>query len=235
MHVASVMVFEGEAPTLKELVDHVDSRLHLVPRYRQRLAYVPFGQGRPVWTDDPHFNPYYHVRHTALPRPADDRPSSASRGASSPSAWTAPSPCGRSGWSRASPATASPYRQDPPRARGRDLRRGHHHGPVRHRPRTGGAHGTRRALGRRNRCRDQAKLLGEALIERSTVPGEMLRGTRALLRRPRRALSQGTGAIPSIGATDDRRDHGACAARAHSTCEIGPHRRYTFLDVDLAT
>ena len=43
-----------------------------MPRYRQRLAYVPLGQGRPVWTDDPHFNPRYHIRHTALPRPADD-------------------------------------------------------------------------------------------------------------------------------------------------------------------
>jgi diacylglycerol O-acyltransferase / wax synthase len=72
MHVASVMVFEGDAPTLPELVDHVLGRLHLVPRYRQRLAFVPLGQGRPVWTDDPHFNPNYHIRHTALPKPADD-------------------------------------------------------------------------------------------------------------------------------------------------------------------
>ena len=72
MHVASVMVFEGKAPTPQELVDHVLGRLHLVPRYRQRLAYVPFDQGRPVWTDEPHFNPRYHIRHTALPRPADE-------------------------------------------------------------------------------------------------------------------------------------------------------------------
>ena len=74
------------------------SRLHLVPRYRQRLAYVPLGQGRPVWTDDPHFNPYYHIRHTALPqaRPTRRR-SSGSPGGCSPSAWTAPSRCGRSG------------------------------------------------------------------------------------------------------------------------------------------
>src|SRR5665213_90837 len=72
MHVASVMVFEGKAPTPQELIDHVLSRLHLVPRYRQRLAYVPLGQGRPIWADDPHFNPRYHIRHTALPRPADE-------------------------------------------------------------------------------------------------------------------------------------------------------------------
>src|SRR5580658_6542052 len=72
MHVASVMIFDGRAPTPQELVDHVLSRLHLVPRYRQRLAYVPLDQGRPVWTDDPHFNPHYHIRHTALPRPGDE-------------------------------------------------------------------------------------------------------------------------------------------------------------------
>jgi len=73
MHVASVMVFEGMAPAPQELVDHIVSRLHLVPRYRQRLAFVPYGQGRPVWADDPHFNPRYHIRHTALPKPADDK------------------------------------------------------------------------------------------------------------------------------------------------------------------
>src|SRR2546427_750667 len=72
MHVASVMVFEGAAPAPQELVDHVMSRLHLVPRYRQRLAFVPLDQGRPVWADDPYFNPRYHIRHTALPKPADD-------------------------------------------------------------------------------------------------------------------------------------------------------------------
>src|SRR5690348_8640014 len=73
MHVASVMIFEGTAPTAQELVDHVLSRLHLVPRYRQRLAYVPLQQGRPVWVDDPYFNARYHIRHTALPKPADEQ------------------------------------------------------------------------------------------------------------------------------------------------------------------
>ena len=72
MHVASVMVFEGTAPAPQELVDQVMSRLHLVPRYRQRLAFVPLDQGRPVWADDPYFNPRYHIRHTALPKPADE-------------------------------------------------------------------------------------------------------------------------------------------------------------------
>ncbi|MBV8218109.1 MAG: wax ester/triacylglycerol synthase family O-acyltransferase, partial [Solirubrobacterales bacterium] len=72
MHVAGCSVFLGSAPTYPELVDAIESRLHLVPRYRQRLAFVPFGQGRPVWVDDPHFRVHYHVRHTALPRPGGD-------------------------------------------------------------------------------------------------------------------------------------------------------------------
>ena len=50
-----------------ELVDAIETRLHLVPRYRQRLAAVPFGQGRPVWVDDPHFSASYHIRHAAVP------------------------------------------------------------------------------------------------------------------------------------------------------------------------
>src|SRR5205823_11922508 len=69
MHVASVMVFEGTAPAPQELVDHVMRRLHLVPRYRQRLAFVPPAQGRPVWTDDPYAHPRSHIRHPALPNP----------------------------------------------------------------------------------------------------------------------------------------------------------------------
>ena len=72
MHVASVLVFAGEPPSYDELVEGVDERLHLVPRYRQKLAFVPLQQGRPVWVDDPYFNLRYHVRHSALPAPGSD-------------------------------------------------------------------------------------------------------------------------------------------------------------------
>ena len=70
MHVGSCLLFEGEAPGYVEFVEQLDSRMHLVPRYRQKLAFPPLTQARPVWIDDPHFNPGYHVRHTALPVPA---------------------------------------------------------------------------------------------------------------------------------------------------------------------
>src|ERR671936_962416 len=73
MHVASTSLFEGPAPSHAELRDHIASRLHLVPRFRQKLRFVPYGQGRPVWVDDPQFNLDYHVRHTALPEPGSEQ------------------------------------------------------------------------------------------------------------------------------------------------------------------
>ncbi len=73
MHVASVMLFEGDPPSHGELVEAVERRLHLVPRYRQRLASVPLGQGRPKWVDDPRLNLEYHVRATALPPPGTEQ------------------------------------------------------------------------------------------------------------------------------------------------------------------
>lgn len=72
MHVGGAAIFEGPPPDYEEVLDMVRRRLQLVPRFRQKLATVPFGLGRPVWVDDTHFNLEYHVRHTALPAPGDD-------------------------------------------------------------------------------------------------------------------------------------------------------------------
>jgi diacylglycerol O-acyltransferase / wax synthase len=72
MHIGAVMLFDGPPPTHAELIEHVESRLHLVPRYRQKLAYPRFEMGRPLWVDDPRFNVEYHVRHTALPSPGSE-------------------------------------------------------------------------------------------------------------------------------------------------------------------
>jgi diacylglycerol O-acyltransferase / wax synthase len=72
MHVGGVAVFEGPPPDYADVIDTIDRRLSEVPRFRQKLAMVPFGLGRPVWVDDTHFNIEYHVRHTALPAPGND-------------------------------------------------------------------------------------------------------------------------------------------------------------------
>jgi diacylglycerol O-acyltransferase / wax synthase len=69
MHVGALVVFEGPPPSREDFVRHIQSRLHLVPRYRQKLAVPRLEMGRPFWIDDPSFNIDYHVRHTALPNP----------------------------------------------------------------------------------------------------------------------------------------------------------------------
>ena len=72
MHVGAVLIFEGPAPAYDDFLNHIRSRLHLVPRYRHKLAFPPLETGRPIWVDDPRFNLEYHVRHTALPAPGSE-------------------------------------------------------------------------------------------------------------------------------------------------------------------
>jgi diacylglycerol O-acyltransferase / wax synthase len=72
MHIGGVSIFEGAAPPFERLEEMVARKLDLVPRYRQKVRFVPLGLGRPVWVDDPHFNLAYHLRHTALPAPGTD-------------------------------------------------------------------------------------------------------------------------------------------------------------------
>jgi WS/DGAT/MGAT family acyltransferase len=72
MHIGGIALFEGPPPEYREFEAHITSRLHLVPRYRQKLAVPPLDTGRPLWVDDPTFNIGYHVRHSALPEPGDE-------------------------------------------------------------------------------------------------------------------------------------------------------------------
>jgi WS/DGAT/MGAT family acyltransferase len=72
MHIGGVLLFEGPAPKYEDVLDHIRGRLHLVPRYRQKLATPPVGSGRPLWVDDTNFNIEYHVRHAALPAPGSE-------------------------------------------------------------------------------------------------------------------------------------------------------------------
>ncbi len=79
MHVGSLAYLEGEPFfgddgrfRLGAVRDRIVSRLHLVPRFRKRIMPVPLEQGRPVWVDDEQFDPAYHVRLTALPRPGSE-------------------------------------------------------------------------------------------------------------------------------------------------------------------
>ena len=72
MHVGSLAVFKGSNLTPERLNPHIESRLHLVPRFRQKLVWVPLQQGRPIWADDPHFDVRFHLRYTGLPKPGGE-------------------------------------------------------------------------------------------------------------------------------------------------------------------
>ena len=79
MHVACTMVYEAgplrledggiDAEAFRKLTA---AAIHRIPRYRQKLAYIPI-EGRPVWVDDADFNIDYHIRHTSLPRPGSEQ------------------------------------------------------------------------------------------------------------------------------------------------------------------
>ncbi len=71
MHVGGLAIFKGPPPVMEKLAEQVRGRLHLVPRYRQKLADMGLDSGRPVWVDDATFNLEYHLRHTALPAPGN--------------------------------------------------------------------------------------------------------------------------------------------------------------------
>jgi diacylglycerol O-acyltransferase len=71
MHVGSVMIFRPGPGGLDHarLLRHVEARIALVPRYRQRVRFVPGRIANPVWVDDERFDITYHVQRSALPRP----------------------------------------------------------------------------------------------------------------------------------------------------------------------
>jgi diacylglycerol O-acyltransferase / wax synthase len=231
MHVAGCSVFTGDAPGYEELVQAIESRLHLVPRYRQRLAFVPFNQGRPVWVDDPYFKVRYHVRHTALPRPGADAQLKRLAGRVFSQALDRSRPLwelwlvegladGRfallskthhalvDGVSGVDIATVlfdtspDPMPVAPP----------DHEWVARPLP-------------------SSAQLLADALLERATVPGEVSRGARAALRGPRTVAARIVRTFGSVGALAWT---GLQAAPPSPfNVRIGPHRRFTWVEADL--
>jgi WS/DGAT/MGAT family acyltransferase len=68
VHVGATIVAEGKPPAFEEFLEHVDQRLALVPRFRQKVTGTPLGLSNPVWADDGEFDLRWHVRHAALPK-----------------------------------------------------------------------------------------------------------------------------------------------------------------------
>jgi diacylglycerol O-acyltransferase / wax synthase len=226
MHVASTSIFEGSAPSHAEFRDHISSRLHLVPRFRQKLRFVPFNQGRPVWVDDPHLNLDYHVRQTALPAPGSEeqlrnlaaRIFSQQLDRSKPlwELWLVEgldggrfAIIGKShhalvdGVSGVDITTVLfDLEKEPANPPAR---------PPKWAPRPEPT---------------DLKILGDALHERITSPREIVRGVRAAFRGPRQVLS-------GIGATGKMIGAGMSAPSTPFNVEIGPHRRIAFVRTDL--
>ena len=74
MHVGAVSIFKrpGSGFDYDRLVQLIEQRIALVPRYRQKVRHVPGNLARPVWVDDPDFDVAYHVRRSALPKPGTE-------------------------------------------------------------------------------------------------------------------------------------------------------------------
>ncbi len=231
MHVASVMLFEGPPPPYDDLLEAIEHRLGLVPRYRQRLAFVPFGQGRPRWVDDPHLNLRYHLRSTALPSPGTERQLKDLAGRVFSQQLDRDKPLweiwlveglehdrfamlakthhslvdGISGVDIMSVLFDSAAEPAAPTARGdRWLPR-----PV----------------------PSGAQLLAEALLERATMPAEVARTVRSVFRGPRRMLFGLRNAAVGVGAMAWSGLNPAPATPYNGT--LGPHRRYTWVRAEL--
>jgi WS/DGAT/MGAT family acyltransferase len=69
MHIGSLAVFEGPAPSYSDVFDLFAARLPLLPRSRQVVRAMPMQVIRPYWTDDEHFELRYHLRHASVPPP----------------------------------------------------------------------------------------------------------------------------------------------------------------------
>src|SRR4051794_40044491 len=72
MHVAECLVYDGHF-TAADLIKMIQDRLHLLPRYRQKIVSPPLGIAPPTWEDDPDFDVANHVDEGFLPAPGDDK------------------------------------------------------------------------------------------------------------------------------------------------------------------
>jgi len=72
MHIGSIMIYEGRLERA-ELERLLLERLHLVPRYRERVVFPPWHASTPMWFEDPHFDISNHVEEVELAPPVDDR------------------------------------------------------------------------------------------------------------------------------------------------------------------
>lgn len=71
LHIGSLNIFDAPID-YDELIDHLARRIHLLPRYRQTLAFVPLNLAHATLEDDPYFDLHNHVKCHSLPDGAGD-------------------------------------------------------------------------------------------------------------------------------------------------------------------
>ena len=236
MHVAGIMEFAGEPPAYEELRDALRERMHLVPRYRQKIAWVPLDQGRPVWVDDPHFNIDFHVRHSALPAPGSDEQLAALGGR----LFAVPLDRHKPLWEMHLVEGLSPGADGSPRFA---LISKTHHALV------DGVSGVDLTSVLFSTTPDplpvapaasewlarpepgSAQLLADALIERASTPAEGLRAVHALGRAPRSAARRVADRLVAAGALTRIGLRGAPDTPLN--VPIGPHRRFGWVNTPL--
>lgn len=229
MHVGALTFYEDLGLSEEALLAHIEARLHLVPRYRQKIAWVPGNQGRPVWVDDANFDVRNHVLFTGVSTAGSERDvlKLASRLLSRPldrdrplwEMWHVRMQDGRlcmiskshhclvDGISAVDIGTAiMDFTRDAPQIESPEWKP--------------------------ERAPSATELLRDALVERATQPREMWRSVRAAARAPRdlvekgRELAQGLASFSRSGLQ--------LAPRASFTKPIGPHRRFEIVRADLA-
>jgi diacylglycerol O-acyltransferase len=72
MAIGAVLVCEGKPPSEEDFAAHIRSRVHHLPRLRQRLAFPPLGLGTPFWVDYPEFDLDDHLSRVNLPEPGGE-------------------------------------------------------------------------------------------------------------------------------------------------------------------
>jgi diacylglycerol O-acyltransferase len=72
MAIGALLMCEGSAPSEEDFLVHIRSRVHHLPRLRQRLLYPPLGLGTPFWVDHPQFDIHQHLRRISLPAPGTE-------------------------------------------------------------------------------------------------------------------------------------------------------------------
>lgn len=72
MAIGALLMCEGSAPDPDDFLAHIRSRVHQLPRLRQRLLYPPLGLGTPFWVDYPDFDIHQHLSRVTLPAPGTE-------------------------------------------------------------------------------------------------------------------------------------------------------------------